>query len=294
MASALAEATVAAEQRGRHEVGAAHLLDYMAALRSGQVNGHARPQVVSSRSAVTIVDADGGTAQVAFDTAFDDLVERAHANGVAILATRNSYTAGELAHYTSRVADEGLVGLAFANSPAIVAGYGSSEPITGTNPISFAVPHPTGPRVFDQATSATAWVKVRDAASRGEAIPVGWALDSGGRPTTDARAAMSGALLPFGGVKGSNIAIMVELLAAMAGGSFSLEATPLGAGSESPSLGLLVVAIDPSAFDPDYPQRAEEHLRTLSSTHGADFGRRKALVTEIELTDDVYQALVAG
>ncbi|MEE1738245.1 Ldh family oxidoreductase [Streptomyces sp. BE147] len=291
-AAVLASATVAAERRGRREVGVAHLIDYLDAFRGGRLNRDAQPQVSGGRAAVVTVDADRGTAQLAFAHAFAELVERARACGVAVLAVYDSYSAGELGHYASRVAEEGLIALACANSPALMAAYGAREPITGTNPLSFALPHPSGPRMFDQATSATAWVTIRDAALRGEAIPDGWALDADGNPTGDASAALGGALLPFGGVKGANIAIMIEMLAAMAGGSFSLDAAPFDSGAQSPRLGLFVVAIDPTAFDPSYVHRAETHLQLLATAHGADFGRRKPPVTEVELSEDLYLRLV--
>ncbi|RIJ71399.1 Ldh family oxidoreductase [Nakamurella silvestris] len=293
-AAALASATVAAEQRGRPEVGAGHLLDHLDALRNGRLNGTAHPRVLSRRACVVTVDADRGAAQLAFDRAFDTLVDSARTNGVAVLSVHNSFTAGELGHYTSRVAETGLISMACANSPALMAVYGAHEAITGTNPISFALPHPRGPRMFDQATSATAWVRVRDAAARGESIPEGWALDPDGNPTTDARTALTGALLPFGGVKGANIAMMVEMLAALAGGSFSLDAAPFDSGSRSPGLGLFVAAIDPTAFDVSYPERAEGHLARLASGYGADFGRRKTPIAEIGLSDETYQALLAA
>ena len=208
-----------------------------------------------------------------------------------MLNTTNAFSAGELGHYTSQVADQGLIALACANSPALMAAFGTREAITGTNPLSFALPHPAGPRMFDQATSEVAWVRVRDAAARGEALADGWALDADGDPTTDAHAALAGALLPFGGIKGANIALMVEMLAAMAGGSFSLDAAPFDSGSQSPRLGLFLAAIDPTAFDPSATRRAESHLSRLREKHGADFGRRKAPIAEIEIADEVYRSL---
>lgn len=283
VAESLAAAVASAERRGKSAIGVAHLPDYLDGLRSGRIAPDARPRVTVSRRAVVAVDADGGTAQLAFDTAEDALVTAARDCGVAVLSVRDAFTAGELGDYATRLADHGLVAVTGANSPALMAVHGASQEVTGTNPIAFALPHPDGPRMFDQATSETAWVKIRDAADDGSSIPEGWALDPDGEPTTDARAALAGALLPFGGVKGGNIALMVEMLAAMSGGSFSLDAAPFDSGATSPSLGMFAIAIDPSAFTEDYPQRAEEHLHRLHEEHGVDFGRRKAEVTEVEL-----------
>src|SRR5699024_9295558 len=126
-----------------------------------------------------------------------------------------------------------------------------------------ALPHPDGPRLIDQASSAAAWVRVRDAASAGEQIPADWAQDGTGEPTTDAEAALAGALLPFGGTKGGNIALLVEMLAVLSGGSFSLDAAPFDHGTASPRLGLFLLALDPDVFDPGYADRVQDHLHRL-------------------------------
>ncbi|SEE94953.1 Ldh family oxidoreductase [Ruania alba] len=293
-AAALAAASVQAEQRGKPAVGAAHLLDYLDALRSGRLNGAPAPTMVHSRAAAISVEADAGAAQVVFDRARPALIDSAERCGVAVLSIRNSFSAGELAHYTTQVADHGLIALACANSPALMAAYGARTAVTGTNPLSFALPHSHGPRVFDQAASETAWVSVRDAAARGESIPEGWALGPDGEPTTDAAAGIDGALLPFGGVKGANIAMMVEMLATLAGGSFSLDAGPFDSGVQPPQLGLFVAAIDPAAFDPGFAERAEAHHRRLTEQHGVDFGRRKSSPAEIAIPHDVHEALLAA
>ncbi|MGO1538182.1 MAG: Ldh family oxidoreductase [Leucobacter sp.] len=289
--AALMRATLDAEARRNPVVGGAHLLDYLDALRDGRINGNAEPLVRAARAGVLTVNADRGVAQLAFDDALDALTERAHDTGVAVLSVNNSYSGGALGYYAARAAEAGLVAFACGNSSALMAVHGARRAITGTNPFAFALPHAEGPRLFDQASSATAWVKIREAAIAGEPIAEGSAIDAQGDPTTDAAAAMTGAVLPFGGVKGGNIALMVEMLATLAGGAFSLDAAPFDSGSESPGLGLFVLVLDPSAFDPDYPERAETHLARLARDHGVDFGRRKTPPTHIELTEEDYRAL---
>lgn len=290
-AHSLARATVAAEERGRAEVGAAHLLDYLDALRAGRLDGTARPRVVTARAGALSVDAANGTAQAAFDLVCDDLVRRARDCGIAVLSIHRCFTAGEIGHYTTRIAEQGLVAIAGSNSPALLSAFGAKSAVTGTNPLSFALPHPDGPRMFDQAASATAWVNIREAADRGEQIPEGWAIDPDGDPTTDAAAGLAGALLPFGGAKAGNIAFMVELLAAMSGGSFSLEAPAFDSGAEPPQVGLFALAIDPTAFDPDFTHRAEAHLQRVAAEHGADFGRRKEPRAQIAVPAHVFDTL---
>lgn len=293
-AAALADATVAAERRGKSAVGAAHLADYLDGLRTGRINGDAQVRIEAPRVAVITADADRGTAQLAFDRAASRLAGAARACGIAALSVFDTFSAGELGHYAHRLAGQGLIALACSNSPALMSVHGARAAITGTNPLAFALPHPNGPRVFDQAASATAWVRVRDAAARGEAIPPGWALGPDGEPTTNAASALAGALLPFGGAKGANIALMIEMLAAMSGGSFSRDAAPFDSGAESPRLGLFVAAIDPSAFAPDYPERAEQHLQRLVTEHGVDFGRRREPVTHVDLPEALVTTLREG
>ena len=161
-----------------------------------------------------------------------DLAKTARLFGVAIFTQRNAYTCGELGYFTGRLADEGLVSFAATNGPALLAGAGSTKPVYCTNPMSFAAPVEGGtPLVIDQSSSATAFVSVRKAAEEGREIPADWALDDAGRPTTDPTAAMQGALLAFGGNRGANIALMVEVLAAgLSGANWSLDAPSISEG----------------------------------------------------------------
>ncbi len=292
-ATALAKATVGAELRGRPAVGVSHLFDYLDAFNSGRANVYAEPAVSRTRAATTVVDADAGLAQHAFHSGIEALFDGVTRNGMGMLSIRNAYSAGELAYYTHAVGERGFVAIAMANSPALMSVYGSTQPVTGTNPLSFALPHPNGPRLFDQASSVTAWVSIREAAERRAAIPEGWALDAEGAPTSDASAALEGAMLPFGGVKGANIAVMVEMLSVLGGAAFSVDAAPFDRGNRPPQLGLSVIAVDPNAFDENYVDRAEAHHRRLQVDYGVDFGRRKSTPRHIEIDEELLARLRA-
>ena len=139
-----------------------------------------------------------------------------------------------------------------------------------TNPMSFAAPREGGPPLLvDQSSSATAYVNIRAAAERGETIPQGWALGPDGQPTTDPNQAMRGALLAFGGSRGANIALMVEVLAAgLSGTNWSVDSPPFSEGSESPGSGLFVLAIDPKLFGDGFPDRLGAHLGRLAAEFG--------------------------
>ena len=159
---------------------------------------------------------------------------------------------------------------AATNGPALLAGSGSTKPVYCTNPMSFAAPVAGGPPlVIDQSSSATAFVNIRKAAEEGAKIPEGWALDASGNPTTDPAAAMKGALLAFGGKRGANIALMVEVLAAgLSGANWSLDAPSFTGGPDSPGTGLFVLAIEPKLLDPDFEQPHEGQLDRLAGDYG--------------------------
>jgi delta1-piperideine-2-carboxylate reductase len=186
----------------------------------------ASAQVTDVASGYVRVDAGGGFAQPALAAARALLVEKARSAGIAVLAIHNSHHFAALWPDVEPFADEGLVALSVVNSMTCVVPHGARKPLFGTNPIAFAAPcagH--DPIVFDMATSAMAHGDVQIAARAGQQLPEGMGVDAGGQPTTDPKAILEGgALLPFGGHKGSALSMMVELLAAaLTGGHFSWE-----------------------------------------------------------------------
>lgn len=248
-AQVLAAATVEAELVGNRAVGVEHFFDYLDAYREGRIVPESRPIVRRAAPAVLDVDACGGLAQTAFAAAFDELQSATRDAGMAALWIRNSFTCGELGYYPRRLAEQGFIAVASANSPALMSLGGAPGPILGTNPLAYAIPRPGRlPLVIDQASSATAFVNIRRAAAAGEAIPAGWALGPDGEPTQDADAALKGTLLPFGSHRGGNIALLVEILATLSGASFSLDAAPFDSGTASPGIGVFLLGIDPERF----------------------------------------------
>ncbi|TIT45351.1 MAG: Ldh family oxidoreductase, partial [Mesorhizobium sp.] len=207
-------------------VGLSHFIDYLEALEAGRIDGKAEPVITRPALAIYLSDARGGLAHTGFDRTIDGLAKAARLFGVAIFSQKNAYTCGALGYFTGRLAAQGLVSFAATNGPAVLAGSGSVKPVYCTNPMSFAAPAADGaPLVIDQSSSATAFVNIRKAAEEGKKIPEGWALDVSGNPTTDPAAAMKGAMLAFGGQRGANIALMVEVLAAgLSGANWSLDA----------------------------------------------------------------------
>lgn len=291
-ARSLANATVAAELCGRPSVGFAHLPDYLDGFATGRIAGRAEPEINFPTPAAIRVDAKGGIAQLGFDRAFDSLLSRAALYGLTLFTQQNSYTAGELGYYTRRLAEAGLVALAASNGPALLTAGAGRKPVYGTNPMAFAAP--TGnapPLVIDQASSATAFVNVRRAAEIEEAIPAGWAVDADGKPTTDARQAIKGALLAFGGARGANIALMVEVLAAgLTGANWSLDAPSFAEGTDSPGIGLFLIALSPALLAPDFSTRLASQVERLTAS-GIHIPGRTPIADEIELPQALVDAI---
>ncbi|HEY9538784.1 MAG TPA: Ldh family oxidoreductase [Kiloniellaceae bacterium] len=249
-AAATARALVTAEAEGNPGVGLRHVFGYRDALEAGRIRGAAEPAVEVVTEAVTGVDAAEGLPHLGVERAWERLVAGAEAQGLAQLALRNGYPCGALGYFARKLAEEhGLAALVAANAgPAVMAASGGKAPVFCTNPLAFAVP--TGGEapalVIDQSSSSASLANIRASAEAGREIPEGWALDPAGHPTTDARAALAGSLLPFGGARGANVALMVELLAAgLTGANWSREAPPFNKGSQSPGAGLFILAIDP-------------------------------------------------
>jgi (2R)-3-sulfolactate dehydrogenase (NADP+) len=289
-ALSLARATVSANAHGKGSSGFSHLIDYLAALRAGRIVGNAEPLVTSPAPAAIHCDARGGVAQLGFDRVFDDLRRRAETFGVALFSQHGSYTTGELGYYPRRLAEAGLVALAATSGPALMTVAGAKTPVYCTNPIAFAAPLDEGPPLLiDQASSATAFVELRRYAERGESLPPGWAVDADGQPTTDPRAAMRGALLAFGGARGANIALMVEVMAAgLAGANWALDA-PIVPDRRSLARRRPHNRRHRAALlAPDFPQRLRLQVNRLAKL-GVHIPGRRIAAAEIELPD----ALVA-
>ncbi|WLH60991.1 Ldh family oxidoreductase [Pseudomonas sp. FP2300] len=282
VANSLAHATVAAQARGNQAVGFRHLVDYLPGFSSGRINPRAEPRISCAGAIILKSDARGGIAQLGVDRCFDSLCHAAHANGVAALSQCNSFTSGELGDYTLRFAQAGLIALAVANGPALVAVPGAKGKTYSTNPLSFAAPSADGiPLLFDQASSAAAFVNIAHAASTGSDIPEGWAVDRDGNGTRDALAALSGALLPFGGHRGANLMLMVEVLAAgLTGANWSLDSPAFNQGTQTPGCGLLILLLAPAFFSTGFEQRLSSQLTRLTQmdVHRPGWERQHATV----------------
>ena len=299
----VAESIRDAEADGIRNVGLNYLPHYCGHLRCGKVDGKVKAILSHPTPSVLLCDARHGFAHTAYVQAFEPFVAATRQNGVSSLAIRNSYAAGVIGWYVEQLAEQSLVALAYANSPAAIAPWGGKQPFFGTNPLAFAIPrrdHP--PLIIDQSSSTTAKVNVVEAAQAGQSIPDTWALDRHGKPTTDAKAGLEGSMAPAGGYKGVALAMIVDLLAGgLAGPSMSYNAAPFGNNTGGPpEVGQLFVAFDPDAFSPDFAHRSEMMLSAMIVPDGVrlpgDRRHRSRIQTSTDgvwLDDNVYQKLKA-
>jgi len=268
VARILARNVAHAQRDGSDSHGIFRMPGYISTLASGWVDGHAVPVVTDAAPGFVSVDACNGYAQPAHEAARAMVSEKARSQGIALLAIHDSHHFAALWPDVEPYAREGLVALTFVNSMACVVPHGGKGPLFGTNPIAFAAPRAHGrPLVFDLATSAMAHGDIQIAAREGHQLPQGCGVDRDGRPTTDPEAILDGgALLPFGGHKGSALSMMVELLAAaLTGGNFSFGFTwEHHPGAQSPRTGQLLIVVDPAkGAGADFAQRAEELVAAL-------------------------------
>jgi (2R)-3-sulfolactate dehydrogenase (NADP+) len=248
----LTEAILDTELSGLEGHGFYWLQYYCEHVRSGKVNGKAKPSLRKLTPVSFQVDARQGFAHPAIEKGFTRLIPAAHKNGIAAVAIHNSYNAATLGYHTGYLARHGLVAFGFTNSSPAIAPVGGRIPLIGTNPLSFAVPGRRGTIAFliDQSSSAVAWTAVKRAAERGDPIQLGWALDREGNPTTDPAQGLMGSMAPAGGHKGFGQGLMVEIMcAAVAGANRGPQMGSFMADDGKPiNCGQFFIAIEPKIF----------------------------------------------
>ncbi|GEM82450.1 Ldh family oxidoreductase [Meiothermus hypogaeus] len=273
-ADELAEVILEAEIEGNVGHGLTRMAQYTAQLQAGGLNPRPEMRLERTRPSVAVLHADGAPGPVAGLFAVRVLSQMAREQGSATLAVRGAGHSGVLSAYVGRLAQQGLVALAFANTPPAIA----PGPVLGTNPIALGAPADPQPVIIDTSISVVARGKIIAASKKGEAIPEGWALDKEGRPTTDAKAALEGSLIPIGDGKGFALAVLVEILAgALAGDVLSPDLPlPWMPPEQTAKPGLLLMGLEPSAFGAGYAARVAQLIKALEAAGGRIPGARRA------------------
>ncbi len=297
----VARATASAESYGNVICGLQYLESYCTQLASGRVDGTVTPEIHHPKPGAVLADAKCGFAQPAFAAGLDTALDTAKTQGIALFSVANSHTCTSLGYFTEQIAQAGLIGIGFTNASPVVAAPGGKDRVIGTNPIAFSAPDGDGGLGvhFDFSTSAVALGKITMAKYAGESIPLGWAVDENGAPTTDPNAALRGSLCSAGGYKGWGFGIMAELMAAALTGSVnSLDVGGLKLPDGPPHrLGQTYVIIDQTTFTDQFGARLTRLADAVAQDDGGRIpGQNRAPRETVDVPDTLWAncAALAG
>jgi len=298
VAGEVAKAVRKAESIGNLICGLYYLESYCTQLTSGRVNGDVEPIVSKPKLASVMVDAKLGFAQPAFAHGLPEAISVARQAGTCALAICHSHTCTSLGYFTEQIANAGLIGIGFTNASPVVSPPNGYKAVIGTNPIAMSIPAKEGDVAFqfDQSTSAVALGKITMAKAAGQSIPLGWAVDAQGNPTTDPNEALKGSLVSTGGYKGWGFGLMTEILAAAVTGSVnSLDVAGLKLPEGQPhDLGQFYFIVDPTTFSGDaFWDRLARVSDAVSEQEGARLpGTGKPEASEVTIAKAVWDQTV--
>lgn len=282
-AGIVAHHLVEADLRGVHSHGVIRVPTYVTALKAGKINPKPNLEVVEDHGGQVVMDGDFGLGQLAAFRANELAIQRGKEHGIAAVALRRSTHCGAMAYYAIRAREQGLIGLAITNAGMNMTPTGGTAKIIGNNPFAMAVPTTREwPMVLDMATSVVAGGKLDVARSKGESIPLGWARDKDGNPTTDPVAARAGSLEPLGGPKGYGMAVMLDVLAGvLSGGRFG---GMLGTDKDRAGMAQFFLTVDVTRFMPldQFKARMDELIDQIHQSPKAPGVNRIYVAGEIE------------
>lgn len=269
-ADTVAECLVLADLRGVTSHGLIRLPVYARRLQAGVVKSKPTVQVNRRFAAVSVVDGDNGLGPVVGLLAMGEAIELSRDAGIGFVGVRHSNHFGIGAFYVQRAINQGMIGFAASNAPPNMAPFGGKQRFLGTNPFAIGVPaRSTRPILLDASSSVAARGKIIAAAKQNRTIPEGWALDVEGRATTDAASALRGAVLPFGGAKGSAISFLIDLACGvLTGAAFALHLNTLENLSAEQNVGHVFVALrtDLVMNSTEFGERVDESVAMLTSS----------------------------
>jgi LDH2 family malate/lactate/ureidoglycolate dehydrogenase len=261
--------------------------EYLARFQNGAMNNQPQIRTLKSGAGLEVLDADNGPGYVAGRAAMSRAIELAKTGNIAAVGIINSNHCGAASLYARMALEHGMIGIAMSNVAPNMVAPGGSKPITGNNPIAVAVPtFGEFPFVFDISLSAVSGGKILVAAKNGEQIPLGWATDREGRPTTDPNVGFKGFLLPMGGHKGFGLSLLVDILCGViTGGSFQHELKSMYVYPNDPSnTAHLMLVINPLCLmsKDQLKTRMAEFFETVKQSPMWDEDNEMLLPGEIE------------
>lgn len=271
-AEVVAEMLIDADLTGVSTHGVSRMAIYMERMEKGVLSRENNVRIVSEGPSAVVLDAGNTLGAPAAKTAMELCIRKAAETGCCFATVRSSNHFGTAAFYTKMAAKSGMIGFACTNLTGKIAPFGSAEPFMGTNPISVSAPSNGRPVVLDMTPGVVALGKLILAQKLGREIPLGWALDKDGKPTTDPAEGRKGSLIPIGGPKGSGMAMVVDILSGvLSGAGYGPHLHDLYEFDAPQGVGHFLGAIDISHFID-----LEAFKNTLSVMIGEIKGLRKA------------------
>lgn len=268
-AAAIAASLVQADLRGVDSHGVVRTGIYLKRLENGMVDPHAEPAVTPAGRAAALVDGRNNYGAVVGNRALQTALKLARENGAGVVGVKSSNHFGTCAYYALQAVREGFILLVMSNASQTMPPTGGVRPFIGTNPLAVGAPTGGVPFILDMATSVVARGKIIVAAQKGQSIPLGWAIDKEGNPTTDAQAALDGSVLPVGGPKGYGISMLIDILSGvLTGAGFGKYVNNMYENWEQPqNVGHLFIAIDIGRFIPlpRFCERMDLYIREIKA-----------------------------
>jgi LDH2 family malate/lactate/ureidoglycolate dehydrogenase len=280
---------IKAELRGVGSHGMVRLPVYAQRIRAGVVKAQPDIRIVSTGTASALIDGDNGLGPVVGARAMDAALDLARTHGTGLVGVRHSNHFGPAAYYVEKAVGAGCIGLAISNAPPNMAPFGGRTRFLGTNPVAIGIPAGLeDPLIFDASTSVVARGKIIVAAQTGQSIPEGWAIDPEGHPTTDANLALAGAVLPFGGPKGSALSFIIDIFCGvLTGAAFASHLNTLEDLTAVQNVGHVLAAVRTDLFmrEEESTQRMDAILVMLKASPTTPETERVLVPGEIELAN---------
>jgi LDH2 family malate/lactate/ureidoglycolate dehydrogenase len=281
---------IKAEMRGVDSHGLVRLPVYARRVQAGVVKARPDIRLLPSATAAALVDGDNGLGPVVGSKAMEAALDLARSHGTGFVGVRHSNHFGPAAYYVEKAVCQGFIGMAISNAPPHMAPFGGKTRFLGTNPVAIGIPAgEEDPLIFDASTSVVARGKIIVAAHTKTPISEGWALDPDGYPTTDPDQALAGAVLPFGGPKGSAISFIIDIFCGvMTGASFALHLNTLEDLATEQNVGHVFAAVRTDLFvtGKQFRERMDAILRMLKASPAAPGGQRVLTPGEIEFANE--------
>jgi len=281
IADVVSDSLTQAEGKGVLSHGIMRLPSYIGLISERVLDSKARPKITQSGVSSLIVDGRHGFGMFLGRETARAASTIAAKTGICLAIGKNLNHLGMLEYFSELPARDGFITIAMTNAHPTVAYPGGKEATIGTNPISISIPSAEGPFNLDMAISKSSLGMIREAALEGRKIPDNIALDKEGNDTTDPIAALTGSLLPFGGIKGYALGMVVDILAGILSGSAAgKEVVTWNTDGKKWNSGLFLLSISPTFFIPmdHFEANVAQYLernRTYSPLHRVPGDRRR-------------------